>query len=76
MPRSGRIRRYVREIVESPKAEKMAFIPPIVILITELILIIHAFILNEIFIIVLTGFLYFQCFARDLSAIQYDSRLY
>lgn len=58
MPRSGRIRRYVREIVESPKAEKMAFIPPIVILITELILIIHAIILNEIFVIVLTGFLF------------------
>ena len=58
MPRCGGIRRYLREIAESPDAEKMAFVPPFIILITEMILIIHAFMLNEFFVIVLTGFLF------------------
>jgi hypothetical protein len=57
MPRSGRIRQYLQEIAESPKVEKIAFIPPVVILITEIILIIHAIELNEIYVIILTGFL-------------------
>jgi len=58
MPRCGGIRRYLREIAESPNAEKMAFIPPFIILITEAILIIHAIMLDEFFVIVLTGFLF------------------
>jgi hypothetical protein len=58
MPRCGGIRRYLREIAESPDAEKMAFIPPFIILITEAVLIIHAIMLNEFFVIVLTGFLF------------------
>jgi hypothetical protein len=59
MPRCGGIRRYLREIAESPDAEKIAFIPPFIILIIETVLIIHAFMLNEVFVIVLTGFLFF-----------------
>jgi len=57
MLRSGGIQRYLHEIAESPTTEKMAFIPPIVILITESILIIHAIELHEPFVIALTGFL-------------------
>jgi len=57
MLRSGGIRRYLREIAESPASEKIAFILPFIILITEAILIIHAIILNEFFVITLTGFL-------------------
>lgn len=57
MPRSGGIRRYLHEIAESPTTEKIAFIPPIVILIAEAILLIHAISLDESFVISLTGFL-------------------
>jgi len=57
MPRSGGIQRYLHEIAESPTTEKMAFIPPIVILITELILLFHAIDVQEPFVISLTGFL-------------------
>lgn len=54
MPRCGRIRNFIREYRESPKTEKVSFIPPFLILAIEIILIIHAFLLNEMFVIVLT----------------------
>lgn len=42
MPRSGRLRRFICEFNESPKAEKISFIPPFFILFIELILLFHA----------------------------------
>jgi len=42
MPRSGRMRNFIKEYKESPKFEKLSFIPPFLILIVELILLIHA----------------------------------
>jgi hypothetical protein len=42
MPRSGRLRNFIREYKESPRFEKMSFIPPFIILIVEGILLIHA----------------------------------
>jgi len=42
MPRSGRLRSFIREYKESPRFEKMSFIPPFIILIVEGILLMHA----------------------------------
>ncbi len=42
MPRSGRLRRYIREFTDSSRVEKISFIPPFLILALELILLIHA----------------------------------
>ena len=57
MPRCGRIRSFIREYKESPRTEKISFIPPFLILAIETILIIHAILLNEIFVIILTAIL-------------------
>jgi len=57
MPRSGRLRTFIREYKESPKLEKASFIPPFIILALEVILIIHAMILQEFYVIILTSFL-------------------
>lgn len=54
MPRSGRLRNFICEYKESPKLEKMSFIPPFFILAIEIILITHAYFLQEIFVIILT----------------------
>lgn len=42
MPRSGRLRSFIREYKESPRFEKLSFIPPFLILIVEGILLAHA----------------------------------
>ena len=57
MPRSGRLRTFIREYKESPRIEKMSFIPPFLILALEVILIIHAYIVNEVYVIILTSIL-------------------
>jgi hypothetical protein len=57
MPRSGRLRTFIREYKESPRLEKASFIPPFIILALEVILIIHAIILQEFYVIILTSFL-------------------
>ncbi len=57
MPRSGRLRSFIREYKGSPRTERISFIPPFLILAIETILIIHAILLNEIFVIVLTSIL-------------------
>jgi hypothetical protein len=54
MPRCGRLRTFIREYKESPRLEKASFIPPFLILALEVILIIHAIIVNEIYVIILT----------------------
>jgi hypothetical protein len=54
MPRCGRLRRFIKEYNESQKTDKISFIPPFFILILEIILITHALILNEFFVIWLT----------------------
>lgn len=57
MPRSGRLRNFIREYGESPKAERFSFIPPFLILFIEIVLIYHALTLNEVFVIILTSIL-------------------
>jgi len=42
MPRSGRLRNFIREYKESPRFEKLSFIPPFLILIIEGVLLAHA----------------------------------
>ena len=54
MPRSGRIRNFIKEYKESPRTEKISFIPPFIILALEIILIIHAFMVHETYVIILT----------------------
>jgi len=57
MPRSGRLRTFISEYKESPRLEKMSFIPPFLILALEVILILHAIVVNEIYVIILTSIL-------------------
>lgn len=57
MPRSGRFRTFIREYKESPRLEKASFIPPFLILALEIILIIHAVIVQEIYVVILTSIL-------------------
>jgi hypothetical protein len=56
MPRSGRIRNFIREYKESPRFEKLSFIPPFIILIVEGILLTHALTINapDIMVVELT----------------------
>jgi len=54
MPRTGRFRRFIKEYNESQKTDKISFIPPFFILILEIILITHAIIENNVFVIWLT----------------------
>lgn len=54
MPRCGRLRNFIIEYKESPRTERVSFIPPFLILAIEIVLIIHAILLNEMFVIVLT----------------------
>lgn len=42
MPRSGRLRIFIREYHESPRFEKISFIPPFLILFVEGVLLVHA----------------------------------
>jgi len=57
MPRSGRIRNFLREYKESPKIEKLSFIAPFLILLIECILLAHAINLKEVYVILLTAIL-------------------
>lgn len=56
MPRSGRIRSFIREYEESPRLEKLSFIPPFLILIVEGVLLAHALTINvpDIMVVELT----------------------
>jgi len=42
MPRCGRFRNFIREYNESPRTDKLSFIPPFLILIVETVLLLHA----------------------------------
>ena len=59
MPRCGRIRTFIREYRESPKTEKLSFIPPFLILIVEAVLLIHALTIDvpDIMVVELTTIL-------------------
>jgi hypothetical protein len=57
MPRSGRLRTFISEYKESPRLEKASFIPPFLILALEVILIIHAISVREIYVIIITSIL-------------------
>jgi len=59
MPRSGRLRNFIKEYKASPKTEKLSFIPPFLILLVEAILLIHAFTIDvpDIMVVELTSIL-------------------
>jgi len=57
MPRSQRLRNFINEYNESPKVEKMSFIPPFFILTLEFILITHAILYGNLFVIIITSIL-------------------
>jgi len=59
MPRSGRLRTFIREYSESSRAEKISFIPPFLILFVEVILLAHAFTIDvpDIMVVELTAVL-------------------
>jgi hypothetical protein len=54
MPRTGRLRNFIKEFNESQKTDKLSFIPPFFILVLEIILITHAIIEKNEFVIWLT----------------------
>ena len=54
MPRSGRLRNFIRHCGISG-VEKLSYVPPYLILIIEIILLIHAFYLEELFVMILTS---------------------
>ena len=57
MPRSKRLRNFINEYNESPKTEKMSFIPPFFILALEFILITHSILYGNLFVIIITSIL-------------------
>lgn len=59
MPRSGRLRAFIREYSESSRAEKISFIPPFLILFVECVLIAHALTIDvpDIMVVELTAVL-------------------
>ena len=57
MPRSGRLRLFIKELAESPKIEKLSFIPPFLVLLVEIILLQHALAIYEPYVIGLTTLL-------------------
>ena len=70
MPRSGRTRQYLKDVAESQRYEKISFILPFIILTTEIILLIHAFSMQDIYVILLTSFLLVVSIAELLFVIQ------
>jgi len=68
MPRSGRLRTFIREYKESPKTEKLSFIPPFLILIVEAVLLLHALTIDvpDIMVVELTGILLIISFVEIL----------
>jgi hypothetical protein len=54
MPRSGRLRNFIKEYNESQRVEKLSFIPPFFILALEIILIIHSIVYFNLFVIIIT----------------------
>jgi hypothetical protein len=70
MPRCGRIRTYLNDIQESQRFEKISFILPFIILTIEIILLIHAFSIQEMYVIILTLFLLFISMLELLFVIQ------
>jgi hypothetical protein len=57
MPRSGRIRTFIKEYSESSTNEKLSFIPPFLILVIEIILFTYAYIHDEFGVMTLTSVL-------------------
>jgi hypothetical protein len=56
MPRSGRLRTFIKEYKESPRFEKLSFIPPFLIIFVEGVLLVHAFTIDvpDIMVVELT----------------------
>jgi len=54
MPRCGRIRTFIQEYNQSPRANKLSFFLPYLILALELIVLIDALIISNLIIIVIT----------------------
>jgi hypothetical protein len=61
MPRSGRLRRFIKNYKESSRAHRLSFIPPFFILFVELILLVHALEIDhpDIIVVELTAILLF-----------------
>lgn len=57
MPRCGRLRSLLTEYNESPRAEKLSFVLPFLILTLELILLTHALIEKTMFVLILISIL-------------------
>jgi len=59
MLRSGRLRTFIKEYKESPRFEKLSFLPPFLILFVEGVLLIHAFTIDvpDIMVVELTTIL-------------------
>jgi hypothetical protein len=70
MPRCGRTRQYLKDVAESQRFEKISFILPFIILTIEIILLIHAFSIQEIYVIFLTMFLLVISIAELLFVLQ------
>ena len=51
MPRSGRLRTFIKEYRESPRTERVSFFPPFLILALEVILIAHAISIMDTFVL-------------------------
>ena len=70
MPRCGRTREYLKDIAESQRFEKISFILPFIILTIEIVLLMHAFSLQEGYVIILTSFLLVISILELLFVIQ------
>jgi len=54
MPRCGRIRTFIKEYNQSPKANKLSFFLPYLILVLELIVLIDALVISNLIIVSIT----------------------
>ena len=54
MPRCGRIRTFIKEYNQSPKANKLSFFLPYLILVLELIVLIDALLISNLIIVSIT----------------------
>ena len=54
MPRCGRIRTFINDFSQSPRAKKISFFPPYLILVLELIVLIDALIISNLTIVFIT----------------------
>jgi len=78
MPRSGRLRNFIKEYKESPRLEKLSFMPPFLILIVEFVLLAHALTIDvpDIMVVELTTVLLIISLVEILFVSQEIQRHY